>query len=323
MKLFDRPIICNYYVTLRCNSRCEYCNIWKNSEYKSLKEQTIGEVKANLIHLKKLGVKLIDFTGGEPLLFKNIIPTLKYAKKLGFYTSITTNGVLYGNFAEKLKGLVDQLQFSLDSMDENINNKRRGIESYQKTIESIRLAKKLNQKPYISVTVDEGNIDEIDKILDFCKKEKVGLFVNPVFSYFGNASLTNKEVIKRLESLAFKPYVYLNLSRLKFIKEGGNRIDKPLCKALTTTIVISPDNYFVIPCFHHQFKKIKIKNNLAEIYQSEEIEKLRENVGKWDFSNNCMISCYFGTSLLSRIFSKYFVLDCMSILKYFIDRATL
>ncbi len=63
-----KPRLCNYYVTLRCNAKCTFCNIWQE-ENKTRQEHSLEDVKNNLIALKKLGVKAIDFTGGEPLLY--------------------------------------------------------------------------------------------------------------------------------------------------------------------------------------------------------------------------------------------------------------
>ncbi len=59
MRLVKHPILCNYYVTYRCNATCSFCDIWeKPSPY-----ATIETVSQNLQGLKKLGVKVIDFTG--------------------------------------------------------------------------------------------------------------------------------------------------------------------------------------------------------------------------------------------------------------------
>ncbi len=95
MRLVNHPVLCNYYVTYRCNASCDFCDIWeKPSPY-----VTIDDVTQNLIDLKKLGVKVIDFTGGEPLLHRNLIDFLSEAKRLGFITTVTTNTLLYPKLA--------------------------------------------------------------------------------------------------------------------------------------------------------------------------------------------------------------------------------
>lgn len=106
-------ILCNYYVTLRCNSRCRFCDIWRRELADNPREQTLAEVENNLRALKELGVKIIDFTGGEPLLYPHLRAALVLAKKLGFYTTVTTNCILYPQLAAELKGLINVLYFSL------------------------------------------------------------------------------------------------------------------------------------------------------------------------------------------------------------------
>ena len=71
-------------------------------------------VKRNLEQAREIGVRFVDFTGGEPLLYEDLPRALEYARELGFWTSITTNGLGYPKRAESLKGRVDLLHFSLD-----------------------------------------------------------------------------------------------------------------------------------------------------------------------------------------------------------------
>ena len=48
MRLVKGPILCNYYLTYRCNARCGFCDIWeKPSPYANL-----DTVKKNLLDLK-------------------------------------------------------------------------------------------------------------------------------------------------------------------------------------------------------------------------------------------------------------------------------
>ena len=126
MRLINHPILCNYYVTYRCNAKYGFCDIWERpSPYVKL-----DTVKKNLLDLKKLGVKVIDFTGGEPLLHQQIDQLLEIAKELKFITTLTTNTLLYPKLAERLKGKVDMLHFSLDSSDKAQHDKMRGVECF-------------------------------------------------------------------------------------------------------------------------------------------------------------------------------------------------
>src|SRR5690606_3622979 len=139
MRLRSKPVLCNYYVTYRCNAKCSFCDIWeKPSPY-----ITLEDVAQNLRDLKQLGVQVIDFTGGEPLLHRQIDQMLGMAHDMGFITTLTTNGMLYPKLADRLKGKVDMLHFSLDSAHKEEHDAGRGVACYDFVMESIQLAKKL------------------------------------------------------------------------------------------------------------------------------------------------------------------------------------
>ena len=86
------PLLANYYVTYKCNSRCTYCDIPIKPENVVIKETSPEVVIENLAALKRLGVKVVDFTGGEPLIYKHLPQVLKAAKDMGFFTSIANTG---------------------------------------------------------------------------------------------------------------------------------------------------------------------------------------------------------------------------------------
>jgi MoaA/NifB/PqqE/SkfB family radical SAM enzyme len=160
MRLVHHPVLCNYYVTYRCNAKCSFCDIWeKPSPY-----VTLPEVAQNLKDLKKLGVNVIDFTGGEPLLHREIDKFLGLAHEMGFITTLTTNGLLYPKLAERLKGKVDMLHFSLDSSEKEQHDKGRGVACFDFVMQSIEVAKSLGERPDIIFTVFRENLDQLEKI---------------------------------------------------------------------------------------------------------------------------------------------------------------
>ena len=59
------PTTCNYYVTLRCNQRCIFCNIPHTNNGTPRAGADPGAGDANLRDLKRLGVKVLDVTGGS------------------------------------------------------------------------------------------------------------------------------------------------------------------------------------------------------------------------------------------------------------------
>jgi MoaA/NifB/PqqE/SkfB family radical SAM enzyme len=308
---------CNYWTTYKCNSKCEFCKIWKDDKLKNTLDASYKNARKNLDDLKKIGVKTIDFTGGEPLLNKELFDLLSYAKKRDFFIKLSTNGLLYPQKADELKGLPNRIYISFDTTDPDEYERIRGIDGFSKVLESIEIAKRMNQELCLLYTVTNENIKNISSIVEFCKKNKVTLYIHPCFQYFGNEEL-NKKNIKQIKKYFWEPYVRMSLPQLAFHNRGGNNNKKPTCLSGISTIDIGPDDCLTIPCFHKCIERIKINGELFDIYNSEKWKKYFENVGGYDFCNHCTIDCYFGLSYRDRIL-KYFIKQNLTYLKTFLE----
>lgn len=289
-------LLCNYYVTYRCNAYCEFCHFGIHENFINTPYAKLEDFKSNVSQLRKLGVKFIDLTGGEPLLNKNIHHMAKYAHELGMQTSITTNTLLYPKFAEGLAGNVNLLHFSLDSPDEDEHNKIRKVNCYKSIFKSIEIAKSLGEFPDIIFTVTNDIYKKLPLMYDIASKHQLVLLVNPVFSYFGNPGLSIEAIDYIEEFIAGKVNIYMNRGFLKLRRDGGNDISKPLCKAVSRVVVISPSNEIIIPCFHFSSEKIPIDKPIAEIRKSERVKYFKKNEGRLDFCQGCTVNCYFEPS---------------------------
>lgn len=314
MKLINHPVLCNYYLTYRCNATCGFCDIWeKPSPY-----ITLENFKENIRDLKKLGVKVIDFTGGEPLLHRELDQLLALAKKEGIITTVTTNCLLYPKYAQRLKGKIDMLHFSVDSPDEEEHNQSRGVKCFDKVLDSIEIAKKNKERPDILFTVFEENVDKIERVWkEICRPNNLVLILNPVFEYNNveTGESLSAETLKKLLWWGKQKNVYLNEAFIELRKNGGNKIENPVCKAASTTIVISPENKLILPCYHLGTKDFQIENNLLELYKSKEVQEIVALEGRLKECEGCVINCYMQPSFSVEI-NKYFWKALPSTLKY-------
>jgi hypothetical protein len=314
MKLLKHPVLCNYYLTYRCNATCSFCDIWeKPSSYINLEN-----FRENLIGLKKLGVKVIDFTGGEPLLHSKLDILLEEAKKAGFITTVTTNCLLYPKYADRLKGNIDMLHFSLDSPDEEEHNLSRGVKCFDKLLDSIHIAKKNKERPDILFTVFEQNVDKIERVWnEITQPNDLVLILNPVFNYndVNTGENLSEESLQKLLWWGKQKNVYLNEAFIELRRNGGNHVENPVCLAASTTIVISPENKLVLPCYHLGTKNFDIKGNLVDLYNSKEVQEIVALEGKLKECEGCVINCYMQPSFSVEI-NKYFWKALPSTLKY-------
>jgi len=314
MRLLKHPVLCNYYLTYRCNATCSFCDIWeKPSSYINLEN-----FRENLIGLKKLGVKVIDFTGGEPLLHSKLDILLEEAKKAGFITTVTTNCLLYPKYADRLKGNIDMLHFSLDSPDEEEHNLSRGVKCFDKLLDSIHIAKKNKERPDILFTVFEQNVDKIERVWnEITQPNDLVLILNPVFNYnnVNTGENLSEESLQKLLWWGKQKNVYLNEAFIELRRNGGNHVENPVCRAASTTIVISPENKLVLPCYHLGTKNFDIKGNLVDLYNSKEVQEIVALEGKLKECEGCVINCYMQPSFSVEI-NKYFWKALPSTLKY-------
>jgi len=317
IQLTNKIFFCNYWITYRCNSKCEFCKIWRDPNLQGVRDTKVSEAKKNLDDLKKMGVKIIDFTGGEPLLNKELPQILSYAKDLGFFIKLSTNGLIYPEKAQELKGLPNRIYFSLDTMNQNEYKKIRGVEGFDKLLDSIELAKKIGQEICLLYTVTDENIKNIENIVNFCQKNRTTVYIHPCFHYFNNKELDKKN-ISIIKKFFWRPYVRMSLPQLEFHYRGGNDPENPSCRVGISTIDISPDNCLTIPCFHKYVEKMEIKGNLISIYNSPKWHEHFKIAGRYDFCKNCTIDCYFGLSYNDRV-SQYFFRQNLSYFKNFIE----
>lgn len=289
-------LLCNYYLTYRCNADCEFCHFGFSSDLNRTQFAKDEDVFRNLPQLRKLGVKFIDFTGGEPLLHKNIHLFVEAAKKLKMQTSITTNCLLYPKFAEKLAGKVDLLHFSLDSPEEEEHNKIRRVKCFNSVIESIKIAKSLGEFPDILFTVTNETFRKLPQMYELSKKHDLVLIVNPVFSYFGNPGLSMEALDYIEDFVTGKSDIYINPSFIELRRRGGNDPNDPLCKAVSRVIVISPYNEIILPCYHFGNKTIQIDKPLKDIRNSDLVKYYQSMEGRFEFCRGCTVNCYFEPS---------------------------
>ena len=117
---FAPPLISSVQITLHCNSRCVYCNTWKlqdNSEVVPL--DTLDKIFSSL---RRLGVRIVSLTGGEPLTRNDLDEVIHSAKSYGLLPHVCTNGIFLtkDRAVELVKTGVYSIILSLDTLDPEI-----------------------------------------------------------------------------------------------------------------------------------------------------------------------------------------------------------
>ncbi|MBR2665080.1 MAG: GTP 3',8-cyclase MoaA [Methanobrevibacter sp.] len=175
---YERPILSlRITLTNRCNVNCLYCH--HDGMVKSKDEMTADELYTICKIAKKIGVRKIRLSGGEPLLKNDIVEIVERIASLDFKDiSMTTNGILLEKYAQKLKDAgLDRVNVSLDTLNREtfefitkkdyLEDAKRGI---LKAVEVGLYPVKINM-----VIMKDINQDEIDDMFEFCKENNIVL----------------------------------------------------------------------------------------------------------------------------------------------------
>ena len=317
--LTGRPVMAYYYVTYKCTARCTFCNIPDGpmdvipvSKYATT-EQSIEHFRI----LKSIGVRIIDFTGGEPLLKKNLPVLLKAAKDLGLATQLTTNCTLYPRRARELQGLIDILNFSLVGPTASTHNPIRRDCSFDDVIRSMGIARELGEPYQLIFVLTNSNIDQLGPMIELTREHQAILKIQPEFDLFGNGNVDLSNV-RAAEKMAREHNVYVNMAETS-IFETGNTKEKPRCRAANAVVVVSPDGYVLYPCYHMVTTKIPLDSNFPKLVRSSKWKQMQDEVGTFSFCDGCRNLCYLHPSFTYK-YDRLFVLSALSDYRYLRER---
>ncbi|MCS3923296.1 12,18-didecarboxysiroheme deacetylase [Methanosalsum natronophilum] len=168
-----RPVVV-WNVTKKCNLKCIHCYAHADDENDS-DELTTQEGKELIDDLADFGVPVILFSGGEPLMRKDLPELVTYARSKGLRAVISTNGTLIDEkMARRLKEIgLSYVGISIDGTMPTNDNFRAISGAFLAAIEGLRNCQKEGIKVGLRFTINKYNMDEIPDIFDLIEAEKI------------------------------------------------------------------------------------------------------------------------------------------------------
>ncbi len=295
--LSRKPILYNLFweTTLRCNAKCKHCGS-RAGEVCGFKDELTAEEIENV--LQSIANKydaskiLLNITGGEPLIRKDLFEVMDFAKKLGYHWGMTTNGILINDdVIQKMKDTkMATISISIDGMEKS-HDEFRGVDgSYKKIIENIQKLKKAEFLDCLQVTtvVNKSNIKELDEMYNKMKELDIDSWrivnIDPIGRASDNENLLldNKDyqylinfiAKKRKESKVNVTYGCSHYLGLKYEKE--TRKNMFFCSAgFTTASILYNGDIFVCP--NVERRKELIQGNIRQ----DDFIDIWENKFQW------------------------------------------
>ncbi len=198
-------------LTYRCPLQCPYCsNPLEIAKYSN--ELSTEDWFRVMQQARKMGAAQLGFSGGEPLVRKDLEELIAEARKLGYYTNLITSGV--GMDENRVKAFkeagLDHIQISFQASNEELNNFLGGTKSFQHKYEMARVVKKYEYPMVLNIVLHRKNIDQIRDILDMTVELKADYVELASTQYYGwsrvnvDQLLPTKEQIDNAEKVAME-----------------------------------------------------------------------------------------------------------------------
>lgn len=209
------PVTIVWNFTNKCNLNCLHCH-QDSSPTSSYPELTTSQAFKVVDNMSDAGVAVLTFSGGEPLLRRDLYDVIERANDNGMLCTIASNGTLITpKVAQKLAKVgIKRVEIGLDgARAETHDFLRNKLGSFEATIKGIRNCAVVGfDELATTMTLHSKNINELEETMDLA--EKLGatrFYLNRLMPAGRGAEtcyldVTPREKIKALEVLYNKFY---------------------------------------------------------------------------------------------------------------------
>ena len=296
-------------LTNRCNLRCAMCQIPEN---KNGQELTTDEVKALIKDALTLTPHSIVFSGGEPLLRKDIFELISFVSQHNVRSCLTSNGTLLDEeTANKLaEAGVNVVNISIEG-PEDVHDSLRGKGNYQRALEALKNLSRYKIETTLATLVCRQNYAFLPHVMALAHQWKI---LTVKFQPFSEIFLIDSEkqkdffisadafedvkrsmeeviVLSKEYKIATNPGDYLR--RLPFYLCGfREKLRRKGCSALWTSCPISATGEVYL-CWVLSDKILgNIRDTqLSKIWNSGAHHRLRQQISRQGCVG-CLMSCY-------------------------------
>ena len=154
-------------LTYACPLQCPYCS--NPLDYKNFSaELSTNEWKRVLKQSREMGAVQLGFSGGEPLVRKDLAELVNYSHQLGYYTNLITSGYKMdeAKITELKDAGLDHIQISIQASSKELNDFIAGTESFDDKKSVAKLVKKHGYPMVLCVVLHRENIHQMRDILE-------------------------------------------------------------------------------------------------------------------------------------------------------------
>ncbi|WP_158784588.1 pyrroloquinoline quinone biosynthesis protein PqqE [Pantoea sp. BAV 3049] len=191
-------------LTYRCPLQCPYCSNpldFAQQENELSTEQWIEVFR----QARQMGAVQLGFSGGEPLVRKDLPELIRAARDLGFYTNLITSGI--GLTEKKIdifaEAGLDHIQISFQASDETLNAALAGSQkAFQQKLAMAKAVKAHGYPMVLNFVLHRHNINQIDRIIDLAIELEADDVELATCQFYGWAQLNREGLLPTREQIA-------------------------------------------------------------------------------------------------------------------------
>lgn len=171
---FDRaPFTIAWEVTRACAFACVHCRA-DAQHVRDPNELTTEEGYRLLERFKEFGAPIVVFTGGDPMMRRDLFDLIRYATQLGLRASLTPTATALPT-PERLKQAMEagvrRIALSLDAPHSAVHDTFRQVTgSWERTMAILRNAQSVGLSAQINTTVTRHNVDLLPEMVQFVQE---------------------------------------------------------------------------------------------------------------------------------------------------------
>lgn len=160
-----RPYALLAELTYRCPLHCPYCS--NPARARSDGELTTDEWHRVFREAAELGVLQVGFSGGEPLVRRDLAELVHGAREANLYTNLITSGVgLDESRASELREAgLDSVQLSFQSDDANLADEIAGARAHQPKLAAAAFIRAAGIPLSLNFVIHQRNIDRLPQMI--------------------------------------------------------------------------------------------------------------------------------------------------------------
>jgi len=166
-----RPVVF-WNLTNQCNLSCTHCYSRSGPDRQTGGELTTSEALALIDDLAAMGVPLILFSGGEPLLRHDIWELAGHAAAKGIKIALSTNGTLItAGIAGKIKKSgIEYVGISLDGATAATHDRfRHSPGAFDRSVAAFARCREAGVRCGVRVTLTRENFGELEDLIDLAR----------------------------------------------------------------------------------------------------------------------------------------------------------